>query len=55
MVLATTPAEETLDGARWLSGNLMLAPLTTGDYLLELTRKTATGDAKALVPFRIVR
>lgn len=53
--LAVAPGEETIDRARWLSGSLALAPLTTGDYLLELTKRTDRGEAKALVPFRVVR
>ena len=53
--LVVTPEEETIDRARWLSGSLSLAPLTTGDYLLELTKRTEQGEAKALVPFRVVR
>jgi VWFA-related protein len=55
MPLTITPAEETADGARWLAGTLTLAPLTTGDYLLELTKRTASGETKSLVPFRVVR
>jgi VWFA-related protein len=53
--LAVTPSEETLEGARWLSGALSLAPLTTGDYVLELTKRTPAGEVRSLVPFRVVR
>jgi VWFA-related protein len=53
--LTVTPAEETAEGARWLSGTLTLAPLTTGDYVLELTKRTAKGEMTSLVPFRVVR
>jgi VWFA-related protein len=55
MPLTLAPADETADGARWIAGTLTLAPLTTGDYLLELTKRTANGDIKSLVPFRVVR
>jgi hypothetical protein len=55
MALTSTPAEQTADGARWMTGGVTLAPLVNGDYLLELT-KQATGRTKTvLVPFRIVR
>lgn len=53
--MALTPAEETLDGGRWMTGALTLAPLTTGDYLVELTKRTASGDRTSLVPFRVIR
>ncbi len=55
MALSTSPSDQTIDGARWLAGSLALAPLTSGDYLLELTKQTQSGEAKSLVPFRIVR
>jgi VWFA-related protein len=55
MAFGVTPAEESADGGRWLAGTLTLAPLTTGDYLLELTKRTANGEVKSLVPFRVVR
>jgi VWFA-related protein len=55
MPLSPTAAEETLEGARWMSGAIALAPLTTGDYLLELTKRNASGEVKSLVPFRVVR
>lgn len=55
MTLTVAPAEQAIDGARWLAGSLALAPLTNGDYLLELTKKTASGRETRLVPFRIVR
>ena len=55
MALTTSPSEQTTDGTRWLAGTLALAPLTNGDYLLELTKETAGGRQTRLVPFRIVR
>jgi len=41
-------------GQTVVSGEVVLAPLTTGDYVLEATLKAATGDTKVVAPFRII-
>ena len=38
------------DGTRWATGELLLAPLGVGDYVIEV----AAGDTRTLVAFRIV-
>ena len=38
------------DGARWLTGQLALAPLAPGDYVIELS----SGDHRMLSAFRVV-
>jgi VWFA-related protein len=55
MPLPTTPAEGREDGASWMTGTLRLAPLTNGDYILELMKKGSAGPVSVLVPFRILR
>src|SRR5512139_2626893 len=41
-------------GQTVVSGEVALAPLTTGDYVLEATLKAAAGDTKVVAPFRII-
>jgi VWFA-related protein len=42
------------NGQTIVSGEVVLAPLTTGDYVLEATIKTATAETKVTSAFRIV-
>jgi VWFA-related protein len=57
MPVPTTPTEQQVEGANgnWMSGSVTLAPLTNGDYILELTKKGSAGPMVMLVPFRILR
>jgi VWFA-related protein len=43
------------DGSRWMSAEIILAPLGQGDYVLEVTGKTAEGTATSLTAFRVTR
>jgi hypothetical protein len=47
-------AERTETGVRYVSGDIALAPLAIGDYLLEITRRDPAGDCSAIIAFRIV-
>jgi VWFA-related protein len=57
MPVPSAPSEQTVEGAggTWMVGSVALAPLTNGDYLLELTKKGGSGPLTVLVPFRILR
>ena len=53
--LPVTVSEREADGARIGSGELVLAPLSPGDYILETSIERGSGEAlKVLSPFRIV-
>ena len=45
-----TAAREDSDGSRWVAGQLAVAPLAAGDYILELT----TGSTRVLAAFRVL-
>jgi len=47
-------AERAESGVRYVSGDIALAPLAIGDYLLEITRRDPAGDSSAITAFRIV-
>jgi VWFA-related protein len=47
-------AERTEGGVRYVTGEIPLAPLTMGDYLLEVRCREASGDSAAILAFRIV-
>jgi hypothetical protein len=49
-----TSMREDADGSRSRSATLALAPLATGDYLIELTANQSTGPARTLIAFRVV-
>jgi len=49
-----TSVREEADGSKSQSATLTLAPLTTGDYLLELIANQSTGSARTLIAFRVV-
>jgi hypothetical protein len=42
-------------GQRWLSGEIALAALGAGDYVIELTASTAGGEQKILTAIRVTR
>jgi hypothetical protein len=42
------------DGSKWQHATLALAPLATGDYLLELSAAESAGHARTLIAFRVV-
>ena len=50
--VATATREE--NGQKFVSAEVVLAPLTTGDYVLEATIKQGGADTKIPVPFRII-
>ena len=41
-------------GSRWLSAQAALAPLTPGDYLIEITAAGAGAQKRTLTAFRVV-
>ena len=43
------------DGSQWMSAEVILAPLGPGDYVLEVTGKTAEGTETSLTAFRVTR
>jgi hypothetical protein len=43
------------DGSRWMSAEIILAPLGAGYYVLEVTGKTAEGTQASLTAFRVTR
>ena len=49
-----TSARDEADGAKSHSATLALAPLATGDYLIELIARQSTGPAHTLIAFRVV-
>jgi VWFA-related protein len=49
-----TSARDEADGAKSHSATLALAPLATGDYLIELISSQSTGPARTLIAFRVV-
>ena len=54
--LPVTLAERTdAEGQRWVSADVVLAPLGPGDYLIEFTGSTPAGAHKVLTAFRVTR
>jgi len=49
-----TSIRDEADGATSRSATLSLAPLATGDYLIELMASQSTGPARTLIAFRVV-
>jgi VWFA-related protein len=49
-VPVTTATREDVDGSRWLTAQLVLAPLAAADYIVELTN----GATRVLAGFRVV-
>jgi hypothetical protein len=45
---------ETIDGQAWALGEVSLAPLSPGDYLLRLVAGKGAGTTTSLTAFRIV-
>jgi hypothetical protein len=54
LAFPVTFAERAENGVRYVTGDMALAPLAIGDYLLEITHRDAAGDSFALIAFRIV-
>ncbi len=52
LAIASSAAEG--EGAVWLSGELALAPLAPGDYVLRLTATLGAHTRHALAPFKVV-
>jgi hypothetical protein len=42
------------DGSRWLAAQTTLAPLGAGDYLIEISGMTGSGERRSLVAFRVI-
>ena len=42
------------DGSRWLTAQAALAPLSAGDYLIEVTGTAGGAERRALVAFRVI-
>ena len=42
------------DGSHWVSGQIALAPLAPGDYLLEVSTTTNGAQRRTLTAFRVV-
>ena len=53
-VPVATSARDEADSSKSHSATLSLAPLATGDYLIELTASQSTGPARTLIAFRVV-
>ena len=49
-----TSTRDEADGSTSQSATLALAPLATGDYLIELIASQSTGPARTLIAFRVV-
>ena len=49
-----TSARDEMDGSKSLNATLALAPLATGDYLIELIASQSAGAARTLIAFRVV-
>jgi VWFA-related protein len=47
-------SERTEGGAVWIQGDLALAPLAVGDYLVEISARSASATDRVLAAFRIV-
>jgi VWFA-related protein len=54
LAFPVTLAERSENGIRYVSGDIALAPLAIGDYLLEITHRDPAGDTSAIIAFRIV-
>ena len=46
--------EETT-GQRWITADVSLAPLSPGDYVIEVTIAKEAGEERVLTPIRVVR
>jgi hypothetical protein len=42
------------DGSRWLTAQAALAPLSAGDYLIEVSGSDGGAERRALVAFRVI-
>ena len=42
-------------GQRWITADVTLAPLATGDYLVEVGTVEKTGDVRVVTGIRVVR
>jgi hypothetical protein len=54
LAFPVTLAERAENGVRYVSGDITLAPLAIGDYLLAITHRDAAGESSAFLAFRIV-
>jgi hypothetical protein len=50
-----TLAARDADGVRWIVADLTLAPLTAGDYVIEIAIPRSGGETRVLTPLRIER
>jgi VWFA-related protein len=57
LAVPVTVAERTDDATpqRWLTGELTLAPLAPGDYVVEITASATSGEQKTLTAVRVTR
>lgn len=57
LAIPVTAGERTDEttGQRWLTADLTLAPLASGDYVVELAYAAADGEQRILTPLRVVR
>ena len=53
-VPVSTSMRDEADGSKSRNATLALAPLATGDYLIELSASQSTGPARTLIAFRVV-
>jgi VWFA-related protein len=53
--LTLTMSERQEAGVRWIVGEVALAPLAAGDYLIEISGGIAAGTQKVLVAFKVVQ
>lgn len=55
LLVKSVPASQAgLDGVTWTAGELTLAPLASGDYLIELTAEHAGGREVVVSGFRVI-
>jgi len=54
LAVPVTLGERHENGTRYVTGEIVLAPLAIGDYLVEIASRATTAPASALVAFRIV-
>ena len=53
-VPVTTSMTDEPDGSHWITAQAVLAPLATGDYLIEVTATSGGAQKRALTAFRVV-
>jgi hypothetical protein len=53
--VAVTERVDAESGQRWLVGEITLAALGAGDYAIELTATTASGEQKVVTAIRVTR